>query len=141
MADGTAAAGRAAPALPAVAHGTRDPAGPAAVRALLGLVRALRPGLRVGCYGELAAPSPEGAAAGPGGGRAIVVPLLPARLVLRRCDEARLRLESAARVRWPSPSPLVPSCADLPVPGTGRMLRPGKGGPCLTGDRPSRSTA
>ncbi|TDE30037.1 CbiX/SirB N-terminal domain-containing protein [Actinomadura sp. 6K520] len=71
-----------APALLAVAHGTRDPAGPAAVRDLLALVRALRPGLRVAeSYGELSAPSLEDAAARLGGHGApvVVVPLLLAR--------------------------------------------------------------
>ncbi|GAA0574919.1 sirohydrochlorin chelatase [Actinomadura livida] len=69
-----------APALLAVAHGTRDPAGPAAVRDLLALVRALRPGLRVAeSYGELSAPSLEDAAAGLRGGPVVVVPLLLAR--------------------------------------------------------------
>ncbi|WP_301178155.1 sirohydrochlorin chelatase, partial [Actinomadura geliboluensis] len=68
------------PALLAVAHGTRDPAGPAAVRALLARVRAMRPGLRVAeAYGELAEPSLEDAAAALGGGRVVVVPLLLAR--------------------------------------------------------------
>ncbi|MFC6884398.1 MULTISPECIES: sirohydrochlorin chelatase [Actinomadura] len=73
MADGGA------PALLAVAHGTRDPAGPATVRALLDRVRALRPSVRVAeAYGELASPSLEEAAAGLPG-PAVVVPLLLAR--------------------------------------------------------------
>ncbi|MFG2020267.1 sirohydrochlorin chelatase [Actinomadura geliboluensis] len=68
------------PALLAVAHGTRDPAGPAAVRELLARVRAMRPGLRVAeAYGELAEPSLEDAAAALGGGPVVVVPLLLAR--------------------------------------------------------------
>ncbi|TDC63285.1 hypothetical protein E1200_22860 [Actinomadura sp. GC306] len=74
-----------APPLLAVAHGTRDPAGPAAIRDLLALVRALRPGLRVAeSYGELSAPSLEDAAARLGAGPrhgapVVVVPLLLAR--------------------------------------------------------------
>lgn len=72
-------ADRGAPALLAVAHGTRDPAGPATVRALLARVRALRPSLRVAeAYGELASPSLEEAAADLSG-PVIVVPLLLAR--------------------------------------------------------------
>ncbi|TDD76610.1 hypothetical protein E1293_26875 [Actinomadura darangshiensis] len=64
----------------AVAHGTRDPAGPAAVRELLARIRALRPGLRVAeAYGELSRPSLEEAAAGLRGGPVVVVPLLLAR--------------------------------------------------------------
>ncbi|MEO3823856.1 sirohydrochlorin chelatase [Actinomadura sp. B10D3] len=68
------------PALLAVAHGTRDPAGPAVVGALLARVRAMRPGLRVAeAYGELSRPSLEDAARGLRGGPVIVVPLLLAR--------------------------------------------------------------
>lgn len=67
------------PALVAVAHGTRDPAGPATVRALLDRVRALRPRLPVAeAYAELAEPALEEAvraARGP----VVVVPLLLAR--------------------------------------------------------------
>ncbi|WP_240809933.1 sirohydrochlorin chelatase [Actinomadura sp. WMMA1423] len=75
-----AESGAGAPALLAVAHGTRDPAGPAAVRALLDRVRAMRPGLRVAeAYGELAGPSLEEAARGLRGGPVVVVPLLLAR--------------------------------------------------------------
>jgi len=48
---------RAAPALVAVAHGTRDPAGPRSIEVLLDRVRALRPGLRVrAAYVELVSP-------------------------------------------------------------------------------------
>ncbi|WP_242619787.1 sirohydrochlorin chelatase, partial [Actinomadura fibrosa] len=76
MADGR---GSAAPALLAVAHGTRDPAGPIAVRELLRRVRAIRPWVRVvEAYGELSAPSLEEAAAGLEG-PVVVVPLLLAR--------------------------------------------------------------
>jgi sirohydrochlorin ferrochelatase len=64
------------PALLAVGHGTRDPAGTATIRALLGRVRALRPGLTVAeSYAEIATPSPEEALAlldGP----AVAVPLI-----------------------------------------------------------------
>ncbi|MFA1550153.1 sirohydrochlorin chelatase [Actinomadura chokoriensis] len=68
------------PALLAVAHGTRAPAGPAAVGALLDRVRAMRPGLAVAeAYGELSEPSLEQAAAGLGGGPVVVVPLMLAR--------------------------------------------------------------
>ncbi|NKZ08585.1 hypothetical protein HGB48_33330, partial [Actinomadura latina] len=68
------------PALLAVAHGTRDPAGPAVIRDLLRRVRAMRPGLRVAeAYGELAEPSLEEAAAALGGGPVVVVPLMLAR--------------------------------------------------------------
>lgn len=73
------AGGAPAPALLAVAHGTRDPAGPAVVGELLALVRAMRPGLRVAeAYGELSEPSLEDAARelrGP----VVVVPLMLAR--------------------------------------------------------------
>ncbi|MFF5261280.1 sirohydrochlorin chelatase [Actinomadura viridis] len=67
------------PALLAVAHGTRDPAGPATVRALLDRVRACRPGLPVReGHAELAAPSLEEAARGIGG-PVVAVPLMLAR--------------------------------------------------------------
>ncbi|WP_344284758.1 sirohydrochlorin chelatase, partial [Actinomadura napierensis] len=71
MADGR-------PALLAVAHGTRDPAGPAVVRELLDRVRERRPWLHVAeAYGELVWPSLEEAAAALGaGGPVVVVPLL-----------------------------------------------------------------
>lgn len=64
------------PALIAVAHGSRKPAAQTTVRALLGAVRAARPGLDVReAYIELAAPSlPEVLAATPG--EVVVVPLL-----------------------------------------------------------------
>ncbi|WP_433479453.1 sirohydrochlorin chelatase [Spirillospora sp. CA-142024] len=72
--------GAPAPALLAVAHGTRDPAGPAAVRELLARARAMRPGLRVAeAYGELSEPSLEDAADSLRGGPVVVVPLLLAR--------------------------------------------------------------
>ncbi|WP_051712427.1 sirohydrochlorin chelatase [Spirillospora albida] len=76
--------GGSAPALLAVAHGTRDPSGPVAVRSLLDRVRALRPGLRVAeAYGELSEPSLEDAAASlredGADGPVVVVPLLLAR--------------------------------------------------------------
>lgn len=68
-----------APALLAVAHGTRDPEGPRTVRALLDRVRALRPELRVAeAYAEIAAPSLEEAAASVDG-PIIAVPLVLAR--------------------------------------------------------------
>ncbi|HLV71598.1 MAG TPA: CbiX/SirB N-terminal domain-containing protein [Vulgatibacteraceae bacterium] len=121
MADGTAAGGPVldgagagdgdAPALLAVAHGTRDPAGPAAVRALLGLVRAVRPGLRVvEAYGELAAPSLEDAAAGLGGGPAVVVPLLLARgyhALIDFPERAGRALPHAVTARPLGPDPLL----------------------------------
>ncbi|MFG2001785.1 sirohydrochlorin chelatase [Spirillospora sp. NPDC048911] len=67
------------PTLLAVAHGTRDPAGAATVRALLDRVRALRPGLRVAeAYAEIAAPSLEDALRGVGG-PVVAVPLMLAR--------------------------------------------------------------
>ncbi|GAA3937226.1 sirohydrochlorin chelatase [Actinomadura viridis] len=67
------------PALLAVAHGTRDPAGPATVRDLLDRVRARRPGLPVReGYAELAAPSLEEAARGDEG-PVVAVPLMLAR--------------------------------------------------------------
>ena len=121
MADGTAAGGPVldgagagdgdAPVLLAVAHGTRDPAGPAAVRALLGLVRAVRPGLRVvEAYGELAAPSLEDAAAGLGGGPAVVVPLLLARgyhALIDFPERAGRALPHAVTARPLGPDPLL----------------------------------
>jgi sirohydrochlorin ferrochelatase len=68
-----------APSLLAVAHGTRDPAGTATVRALLDRVRAARPWLRVAeAYAEIARPPLEEAlddAPGP----VVVVPLILAR--------------------------------------------------------------
>ncbi|WP_243719455.1 CbiX/SirB N-terminal domain-containing protein [Actinomadura sp. KC06] len=69
------------PVLLAVAHGTRDPAGPAVVRDLLALVRAMRPGLQViEAYGELSSPSLEQAAGGlDGDAPVVVVPLMLAR--------------------------------------------------------------
>ncbi|XVQ15372.1 sirohydrochlorin chelatase [Spirillospora sp. CA-255316] len=67
------------PTLLAVAHGTRDPGGPAVVRALLERVRARRPWLPVAeAYAELAEPSLEEAARrieGP----VVAVPLMLAR--------------------------------------------------------------
>ncbi|KAB2339468.1 sirohydrochlorin chelatase [Actinomadura rudentiformis] len=67
------------PTLLAVAHGTRDPAGAATVRALLDRVRALRPWLRVAeAYAEIAAPSLEDALRGIDG-PVVAVPLLLAR--------------------------------------------------------------
>ncbi|GAB2863669.1 hypothetical protein GCM10022221_74570 [Actinocorallia aurea] len=61
-----------------VAHGTRDPAGAATVRALLALVRAARPDLAVAeAYAENTAPSvAEAVAALPPGRRLVAVPLL-----------------------------------------------------------------
>jgi sirohydrochlorin ferrochelatase len=68
-----------APALLAVAHGTRNPAGPETVRALLDRVRALRPRLEIAeAYAEMASPLLEDAVAvvdGP----VIAVPLMLAR--------------------------------------------------------------
>ncbi|WP_245679113.1 sirohydrochlorin chelatase [Actinomadura hibisca] len=67
------------PTLLAVAHGTRRPAGPETVRALLDRVRALRPWLRVAeSYGELAEPVLE-TALHRIDGPVVAVPLLLAR--------------------------------------------------------------
>ncbi|MEW2358513.1 CbiX/SirB N-terminal domain-containing protein [Spirillospora sp. NPDC029432] len=67
------------PTLVAVAHGTRDPAGPAVVRALLERVRVLRPWLPVReAYAELAAPSLEEAV------RAVEGPVVAVPLMLGR---------------------------------------------------------
>jgi sirohydrochlorin ferrochelatase len=67
------------PTLLAVAHGTRDPAGPPVIRALLDRVRALRPGLPVAeAYAEITAPSLEDAVDGIAG-PVVAVPLLLAR--------------------------------------------------------------
>ena len=67
------------PTLLAVAHGTRNPAGPEVVRALLDRVRALRPGLEVAeAYAEIAAPGLEEAAAACSG-PVVAVPLMLAR--------------------------------------------------------------
>ncbi|MFJ3085264.1 sirohydrochlorin chelatase [Streptomyces sp. NPDC086838] len=67
----------AAPALVAVAHGSRDPRAPHAVAALLDLVRELRPGLdvRLG-HIELNAPLLPDALHALGAGDAVLVPLL-----------------------------------------------------------------
>ncbi|MFB4317146.1 sirohydrochlorin chelatase [Actinomadura sp. 21ATH] len=76
---GLEGAGGGVPTLLAVAHGTRDPAGPAVVRALLERVRRLRPWLPVAeAYAELAGPSLEEAAAGIRG-PVVAVPLMLAR--------------------------------------------------------------
>ncbi|MER6398301.1 sirohydrochlorin chelatase [Kitasatospora sp. NPDC001603] len=66
------------PVLLAVAHGSRDPAGTAATRALLARVRALRPELDVRCcFLDLAAPSLPTALDGLSAGEpAVLVPLL-----------------------------------------------------------------
>jgi sirohydrochlorin ferrochelatase len=65
-----------APALLAVAHGTRNPAGPETVRALLDRVRALRPWLEVAeAYAEIASPLLEDAMAG-ADGSVVAVPLM-----------------------------------------------------------------
>ncbi|GAA2439660.1 CbiX/SirB N-terminal domain-containing protein [Actinomadura vinacea] len=67
------------PTLLAVAHGTRDPGGPAVVRALLERVRAHRPWLPVAeAYAELAEPSLE-AAARRIEGPVVAVPMMLAR--------------------------------------------------------------
>ncbi|HEU5160283.1 MAG TPA: CbiX/SirB N-terminal domain-containing protein [Streptosporangiaceae bacterium] len=67
------------PVLIAVAHGTRDPAGPATVRALLDRVRALRPWLPVAeAYAEISAPPLDEVLADTPG-PAVVVPLILAR--------------------------------------------------------------
>jgi sirohydrochlorin ferrochelatase len=67
------------PVLVAVAHGTRDPAGPATVRALLDRVRAMRPWLPVAAaYAEISDPSLEEALADTPS-PAVVVPLILAR--------------------------------------------------------------
>ncbi|MGW6746254.1 sirohydrochlorin chelatase [Streptomyces sp. NPDC055025] len=64
------------PTLVAVAHGTRDPAGVATVEALLGMVRSLRPGLRVEAgYLDLVRPSLDETLAALRG-HAVLVPLL-----------------------------------------------------------------
>ncbi|WP_405709530.1 MULTISPECIES: sirohydrochlorin chelatase [unclassified Streptomyces] len=66
----------AAPALLAVAHGTRDPAGIATYRALLDLVRAQRPGLTAHLsFLDLAPPTPAQVLAVPRG-PVVLVPLL-----------------------------------------------------------------
>jgi sirohydrochlorin ferrochelatase len=68
-----------APALVAVAHGTRDPAGPETIRELLDRVRALRPWLPVAeAYAELSAPGLEDAVLQSRGvgGPVVVVPLM-----------------------------------------------------------------
>ncbi|MGI8331591.1 sirohydrochlorin chelatase [Actinomadura scrupuli] len=68
-----------APALLAVAHGTRDAAGPRTVRALLDRVRVLRPGLEVTeAYAEIAGPLLEDAMAAVNG-PVVAVPLMLAR--------------------------------------------------------------
>lgn len=62
-----------------MAHGTRDPAGPATVRALLDRVRAMRPWLPVAAaYAEISDPQLEEVLAGTPG-PAVVVPLILAR--------------------------------------------------------------
>ena len=67
------------PTLLAVAHGTRDPAGAATVRALLDRTRALRPWIGVAeAYAEIAEPSLE-AAMSRIGGPVVAVPLMLAR--------------------------------------------------------------
>jgi sirohydrochlorin ferrochelatase len=101
------------PALLAVAHGTRDPAGPAVVRELLGRVRAMRPGLRVAeAYGELAEPSLEEAASvlAPGGGPVVVVPLMLARgyhALIDIPERAARLLPGAVAARPLGPDPLL----------------------------------
>ncbi|GAA1879041.1 sirohydrochlorin chelatase [Actinomadura bangladeshensis] len=99
------------PALLAVAHGTRDPAGPAVIGSLLDRVRALRPGLRVAeAYGELARPSLEEAAAGLAGGPVVVVPLLLARgyhALIDIPDRAARLLPGAVTSRPLGPDPLL----------------------------------
>ncbi|MFD8707307.1 sirohydrochlorin chelatase [Kitasatospora sp. NPDC059648] len=66
-----------APVLLAVAHGSRDPAAATATRALLRLVRALRPELTVRCgFLDLARPSLAEVLARLSGARPVLVPLL-----------------------------------------------------------------
>ncbi|MCW2912604.1 MAG: sirohydrochlorin chelatase [Actinomycetia bacterium] len=83
------------PTLLAVAHGTRNPAGPETVRALLDRVRALRPWLEVAeAYAEIASPLLEDVAA-VADGPVIAVPLMLARGYHALVDiPGRLRLSS-----------------------------------------------
>ena len=119
------------PALLAVAHGTRDPAGPAAVGALLDRVRAMRPGLRVAeAYGELSDPSLEEAASRLGGGPVVVVPLMLARgyhALIDIPDRAARLLPGAVTARPLGPDALLAEalarrlgeCAQTRIPPRG----------------------
>ncbi|WP_433323372.1 sirohydrochlorin chelatase [Spirillospora sp. CA-294931] len=91
------------PTLIAVAHGTRDPAGPAAVRELLERVRALRPWLPVAeAYAELAAPSLEDAV------RAVDGPVVAVPLMLARGYHALIDIPGRVE-RLRSDTTLIPS--------------------------------
>ncbi|MFB4303803.1 sirohydrochlorin chelatase [Actinomadura sp. NTSP31] len=124
------------PALLAVAHGTRDPAGPAVVRELLDRVRERRPWLRVAeAYGELVSPSLEEAAAALGeagaGGPVVVVPLLLGRgyhALIDIPERAGRLLPGAVTARPLGPDALL---ADALAGRLGAMpsVRRGDGGP------------
>lgn len=107
----------------AVGHGTRDPAGVAAIRALLARVRAMRPGLAVvESYAEITPPALEDALAGlrPG-----PVPIVAVPLMLGRGYHARIdipgRVGPHVRVSRPlGPHPLLAAALAERL-GTGRF--------------------
>ncbi|MEU9025331.1 CbiX/SirB N-terminal domain-containing protein [Actinomadura sp. NPDC048394] len=119
------------PALLAVAHGTRDPAGPVVVRELLARVRELRPSLRVAeAYGELVSPPLEEAAAALDG-PVVAVPLLLGRgyhALIDIPERAGRLLPGAVTARPLGPDALL---ADALAGRLGAMpsVRRGDGGP------------
>lgn len=90
-----------APALLTVAHGSRDPRSAASIAALTGLVRELRPDLRVeAAFLELAAPSVEQAVdrlVTEGVEEVVIVPLLLSEAYHATVDVPRVVEESMAR--------------------------------------------
>ncbi|HSV64832.1 MAG TPA: sirohydrochlorin chelatase [Mycobacteriales bacterium] len=95
------------PTLLAVAHGSRDRRGAAAVEALLDRVRALRPGLPVRlAYVELAAPLLPDVLAELDGDPAVVVPLLLA---------AGYHTKADIRGRVPAGTPVAPALGPHPL--------------------------
>ncbi|MGV9252516.1 sirohydrochlorin chelatase [Streptomyces sp. NPDC003697] len=96
--------GPAPPALVLVAHGSRDPRALDTVRALLGRVRALRPGLPVHLgHVELQEPLLTDTLAGLAGADAVLVPLLLTRGYHVKHDIPRTAAAAPARTRVAAP--------------------------------------
>ncbi|MFE6052914.1 sirohydrochlorin chelatase [Kitasatospora sp. NPDC056446] len=100
-----------APVLLAVAHGSRDPAAVTSVRALLRLVRRLRPGLTVRCcFLDLARPSLADALPGLADRRPVLVPL-----VLGTGYHLRVDLPAALAAAGLPPAHLAPALGPHPL--------------------------
>ncbi|MFG3229604.1 sirohydrochlorin chelatase [Kitasatospora sp. NPDC048194] len=100
-----------APVLLAVAHGSRDPAARTATRALLRLVRSLRPELTVRCgFLDLAQPALAAALAHLSGAQPILVPLL-----LGTGYHVRVDLPAALATADLPPTHLAPALGPHPL--------------------------